>query len=791
MISLGDPPKGAEVLKRFMLEDLIALQKETTSVAELTDHFVQMQRRGLDEHAERLEQLVKRHLSRLDSLVCSFQDIQSPWPGHDEPTSAEHTSPEGVVSKADLSPKTGIHIVVAPTEEATDCEWSLGTFAEPFGMEPKPTSDNLPRKSAIRTQSTSNPNIDLSNIIPSRKSSTSPRSGRQTRSVMGIDYYDYNSGWIPTARLGVSQRTSFRMSVVDMARRSRVSGVSTVLSRTSGARSASPTSAATTRSRLDPSLYLEDDTPEYYIRGESQSSEKDLYQENSTRVREVYEGYMTFLSVKNSKNFFTRFFPSVVAENCFTEVELVRCRWAENLAESGWFQLFIVALILCDAFYVAFVTDQNIRISVETYDRGEKFGTARSDWMLGFDTAMNVCFAAEVLVRMVAQQGRFCVGEGNKWNLFDFSMVVVSLTELMYLYSGGGVPQYAAVLRLLRVVRSLRLLRLLQMLPMLDNMQLMVLAFWSSALALFAAMCLLLLVILMFAIIFDNAVANYINNASLDNGYVDRLKTYFGSLSQTLLTLFMAMSGGIDWWEVVQLLLEIHVVYTLLFVLFVCLTVIAALNIITGVFVNEGLAMARMDEDLRHQMDMRESRALASRLHNLFQTIVCGSSTAISLEELKLALQREDVSTLFSVLGIEITDPQSFFGLLDQDRSGYVEIDEFVVVCLRLRGRSGMMNMEISVQEISGQIKKIMTQSRSVSHQVDRIERRMLKVHRILKHVHEDDTPVGTPTGRETGSIASLLEGAVDSGSEEAKSEASAVSLELTQKPSTPPTKPS
>lgn len=608
---------------------------------------------------------------------------------------------------------------------------------------------------------------------------------------MGIDYYDYNSGWIPTARLGVSQRTSFRMSVVDMARRSRVSGVSTVLSRTSGARSASPTSAATTRSRLDPSLYLEDDTPEYYIRGESQSSEKDLYQENSTRVREVYEGYMTFLSVKNSKSFFTRFFPSVVAENCFTEVELVRCRWAENLAESGWFQLFIVALILCDAFYVAFVTDQNIRISVETYDRGEKFGTARSDWMLVFDTAMNVCFAAEVLVRMVAQQGRFCVGEGNKWNLFDFSMVVVSLTELMYLYSGGGVPQYAAVLRLLRVVRSLRLLRLLQMLPMLDNMQLMVLAFWSSALALCAAMCLLLLVILMFAIIFDNAVANYINNASLDNGYVDRLKTYFGSLSQTLLTLFMAMSGGIDWWEVVQLLLEIHVVYTLLFVLFVCLTVIAALNIITGVFVNEGLAMARMDEDLRHQMDMRESRALASRLHNLFQTIVCGSSTAISLEELKLALQREDVSTLFSVLGIEITDPQSFFGLLDQDRSGYVEIDEFVVVCLRLRGRSGMMNMEISVQEISGQIKKIMTQSRSMSHQVDRIERRMLKVHRILKHVHEDDTPVGTPTGRETGSIASLLEGAVDSGSEEAKSEASAVSLELTHKTSTTPTKPS
>merc|ERR1719259_1189290 len=147
----------------------------------------------------------------------------------------------------------------------------------------------------------------------------------------------------------------------------------------------------------------------------------------------------------------------------------------------------------------------------------------------------------------------------------------------------------------------------------------------------------------MFAIIFDNAVANYINNASLDNGYVDRLKTYFGSLSQTLLTLFMAMSGGIDWWEVVQLLLEIHVVYTLLFVLFVCLTVIAALNIITGVFVNEGLAMARMDEDLRHQLDLRESRAMASRLHNLYRTMVNTCQSELSLDELKAALQREDV----------------------------------------------------------------------------------------------------------------------------------------------------
>merc|ERR1712136_108342 len=154
-----------------------------------------------------------------------------------------------------------------------------------------------------------------------------------------------------------------------------------------------------------------------------------------------------------------------------------------------------------------------------------------------------------------------------------------------------------------------------------------------------------------------------------------------------------------------------------------------------GVFVNEGLTMARMDEDLRHQMDMRESRAMAARLHNLFQTMEKHSPSEISLEELKAALQREDVCTLFSVLGIEITDPAVFFDLVDQDRNGFVEIDEFVVVCLRLRGRSGMMNMEISIQEITSQTKKVITYTRTIADMVDAVGKRLVKVHQMLKQV--------------------------------------------------------
>jgi len=470
-------------------------------------------------------------------------------------------------------------------------------------------------------------------------------------------------------------------------------------------------------------------------RGESLLTDKAFWQENSERVREAYEGYMKGLNGKGQLHNLSRHMPNLAQTKSshYFNTQFVRCRCAEVLMSSLCFQMLVVVLIVIDAIYAGLMTDATIRSAVEVYDSsGVQDTFVKSTWMIVVDTLMNSVFMVELLARMLALQQKFFYGPGWQWNFFDFSMVVVSTTELTYLYSIGTSTNYTAALRLLRVVRSLRVIRLLQFLPMLEDLQLMVLAFYSSSFALVAAMVLLLGVILMFAIVFDNSVASYIEHAQQDNAHVDSLKVFFGSLSTTLLTLFMAMSGGIDWWDVVRLLMEVNSMCCVLFVFFVCLTVIAALNIITGVFVNEGLTMARMDEDLRHQMDMRESRAMAARLHNLFQTMEKHSPSEISLEELKAALQREDVCTLFSVLGIEITDPAVFFDLVDQDRNGFVEIDEFVVVCLRLRGRSGMMNMEISIQEITSQTKKVITYTRTIADMVDAVGKRLVKVHQML-----------------------------------------------------------
>ena len=63
-------------------------------------------------------------------------------------------------------------------------------------------------------------------------------------------------------------------------------------------------------------------------------------------------------------------------------------------------------------------------------------------------------------------------------------------------------------------------------------------------------------------------------------------------------------------------------------------------------------------------------------------------------------MKRNDIAALFNLFELDVLDAISFFRLLDTDRNGGVDVDEFVMGCLRMRGHSNMIDMDISVQEI-------------------------------------------------------------------------------------------
>eukprot|EP00450_Noctiluca_scintillans_P017933 CAMPEP_0194524796 /NCGR_PEP_ID=MMETSP0253-20130528/60091_1 /TAXON_ID=2966 /ORGANISM="Noctiluca scintillans" /LENGTH=563 /DNA_ID=CAMNT_0039369461 /DNA_START=29 /DNA_END=1716 /DNA_ORIENTATION=- len=340
----------------------------------------------------------------------------------------------------------------------------------------------------------------------------------------------------------------------------------------------------------------------------------------------------------------------------------------EDIIRSRLFEAFIAAAILLDAVFIAVVTQSYVNSAIEVYDAGDAHMTGEAErpyWSIPTELAINLVFLMELALRIFALDFRFCLADGWRWNLFDLIVVTSSVVEVSgHLLDRNSPTSYIRLLRVLRMARAVRMLRLLKFSQLFTGLQLMILAFSHCSVTILWAILVLFCTVLFFSLIFVNAAASHLGVAGSPSAEDEGLRLYFSSVPMALLTLFMSMSGGLDWWDVTRPLLDIGVGYALLFVLFIIFMMIVALNIITGIFVNDAVALARMDEDLRVQTELKESRYLTDRLNDLFRDIDVNHTGRFTIRDLKAQLGREDVNMVLAMLGIDVTDAVSFFSLL-------------------------------------------------------------------------------------------------------------------------------
>jgi len=202
----------------------------------------------------------------------------------------------------------------------------------------------------------------------------------------------------------------------------------------------------------------------------------------------------------------------------------------------------------------------------------------------------------------------------------------------------------------------------------------------------------------------------------------------FADLPTTLLTLFMCVTGGLNWWDVQQLLLDISFVYASIFVLFVLVALLAAMNVITAIFVTDAVQMAMLVSDVKVQQQMEENRQYLQHLNDLFRQIDTQDVGRITLDDFMEQMKLEEVRNNFTLLGLDVADAVAFFKCLDTDHSVELEIDEFVMGCMRFRGNAGNVNLECSVIEATQLILKSMTR-------LKRIQEKVALIEGLLEHV--------------------------------------------------------
>eukprot|EP00929_Paragymnodinium_shiwhaense_P047622 TRINITY_DN24145_c1_g1_i1.p1 TRINITY_DN24145_c1_g1~~TRINITY_DN24145_c1_g1_i1.p1 ORF type:complete len:644 (+),score=101.67 TRINITY_DN24145_c1_g1_i1:113-2044(+) len=348
--------------------------------------------------------------------------------------------------------------------------------------------------------------------------------------------------------------------------------------------------------------------------------------------------------------------------------------------ETAAFEAFFAVAIIANAFAVG--------VEVNSVLRDPGAGISKSF------TTMNYLFSFTFMVELVCRLGAhgrafFCSSQWS-WNYFDLAIVLASVVEIVgnlmgadTLGSGMG-GRGARLIRVVRVTRFIRIFRVARLMRFVRALRQLLHSIFCTLQEVVWAFVLIFILVYVFAII----IAQVVSGKALEEGNppTGALHEYWGTIPRSMWALFMSISGGVNWREVVEPLEDVWAPLVALFSFYVTFTIFAMLNVITGVFCESAIAAARTDAEHVCQENLLNKRLYMQRVKTLFHTIGRRQAEGITYDELEEFLADEMAAGFFAALDIDISDVWTLFKLLDENESRIIDLEEFVAGCFRLKG---------------------------------------------------------------------------------------------------------
>eukprot|EP00929_Paragymnodinium_shiwhaense_P026829 TRINITY_DN1586_c0_g3_i1.p1 TRINITY_DN1586_c0_g3~~TRINITY_DN1586_c0_g3_i1.p1 ORF type:complete len:746 (-),score=139.57 TRINITY_DN1586_c0_g3_i1:183-2420(-) len=344
-----------------------------------------------------------------------------------------------------------------------------------------------------------------------------------------------------------------------------------------------------------------------------------------------------------------------------------------------------------------------------------------------FDLLFCAVFTAELALKLFVHRLNFYFLQDFKWNVFDTILVCMQLFEEILAAAVGtaetasapvdngpvgaagdeagaegeagssGIGMNLSFMRVLRILRLVRIVRLFRVLRVIGELRTIVASIIGCLKPLLSAMLLLLLMIYVVGVFFTQAVSTHL----LEDPTAEpnpALKENFGSLGQSLFSLFQCVLGGMDWGDVANPLThEMSTAYGLVFAFYIVFAVLAMMNVMTGVFVEAALAISKRDEEVY----------MVNHMKQLLKVTDVDDSGEVSWEEFQAQLDNPDMLEYFKCIDVDPSEGQSLFNILDTEETGALEAAQFVSGCLKLRGPARALDLEI----FSNQTRKALTKS--------------------------------------------------------------------------------
>ena len=254
---------------------------------------------------------------------------------------------------------------------------------------------------------------------------------------------------------------------------------------------------------------------------------------------------------------------------------------AKQIVEARWFEPVMIGLILFNGLLIGLETSKSF-----VADYGE--------WLhLGNDVILGV-FIVEVILKLAAVAPRFGLYFRNGWNLFDFTVVLLSLIP--------ATGEFALVARLVRV---LRVLRLVSTVP---QLRLIVATLVRSIPSMGH-------VILLMSIVF------YIYAVTGFHLFHEHDAEHWGTLGAALLTLFQMVTLE-GWVDVMDTAMEAHAWSWIYFVSFVLIGTFVMLNLFIAVVINnldasKAAELEELRDPVTHEEVLQELKRTRDALADL------------------------------------------------------------------------------------------------------------------------------------------------------------------------------
>ena len=263
--------------------------------------------------------------------------------------------------------------------------------------------------------------------------------------------------------------------------------------------------------------------------------------------------------------------------------------YIKKIIETRAFQHFITFLIIFNGITLGLATSKDIMA-----DYGALIDV--------LDNGIVALFTIEILMRIYVHRGSFF---RDPWSLFDFFVVSISL-----------VPAHEG-LSVLRVLRVLRLFRLLTIVP---QMRLII----SAILGVIPGMASVSLVLLLFFYVFAIIATNLFSAT---------FPQWFGTLGESMYTLFQIMT--LESWSmgIARPVLEVHPGAWVFFVVYILIVTFIMVNLFIGLVVDAIFTIKDNDrkpdeldkpetvKELIYQHEIKVLKDELSEMRNLLQKI--------------------------------------------------------------------------------------------------------------------------------------------------------------------------